>query len=306
MRRGTAGSRQGEGKLPGIRFSAAVYVFMALMLLSFSMLLLATRSFVLNVKDAGLSLFSGARNGVYEISSLFSRTVLAVRELADLREEHAELMTRLARYEELARSNVEITQENARLREQLGFTQTTRYRHIPAEISGRDPDNLFSALVINKGTHSGVSVDMAVIAWQDGTQALVGKVVQAGLAESLVMPLYDANSFIASRFSVSRYEGIVEGQGSPGAALLMRFIQKQAKDEINVGDMVVSSGMGGVYPPGINLGRVSGLSYREYEISMEAELEPVVDFSRLEYVFVIESEPAPAPPAAGQGSTEDD
>ena len=279
--------RQGEGSSPKTRFSATAYVFTALMLLSFSMLFLSTRSFVLNFKNLGLSAFSGVRGGVYELSSLVSRTVLAVRELADLREEYTELLKRLARYEELERSNAEISQENARLREQLGFTRTLRYRHIPAEISGRDPDNLFSALVINKGTYSGVAADMAVIAWQNGTQALVGKVIQAGILESLVMPLYDGNSFIASRFAVSRYEGIVEGQGSPESPLVMRFIPKRARDELGVGDMIVSSGLGGVYPPGINIGRISALNYQDYEISMEAELEPALDFSRLEYVFVI-------------------
>jgi rod shape-determining protein MreC len=212
-----------------------------------------------------------------------------MRELAELRREHAELLRRVTRYEELERSNVEISQENARLREQLGFAQSLRYRHIPAEISGRDPDNLFSALVINKGTHAGVANNMAVIAWQNGARALVGKVIHAGAFESLVLPLYDANSFIAARFMVSRYEGIVEGQGGAESPLLMRFIPKRARDEISVGDIVVSSGIGGVYPPGTSIGRVSGVSYREYEISMEAELEPAIDFSRLEYVFVIET-----------------
>jgi rod shape-determining protein MreC len=267
------------------------------MLVSFSLLIVFTRSFMLDFRNMGLSVFSGLRGGVYELSSLFSRTVLSVRELADLRREHAELLRRLARYEELERSNAEISQENARLREQLGFVRTVRYRQIPAEIIGRDPDNLFSAMVINKGKHAGVAADMAVIAWQNGTQALVGKVIHAGAFESLVMPLHDVSSLIASRFAVSRYEGIVEGQGSPENPLLMRFIPKRARDEIGVGDMVVSSGMGGVYPAGVNVGRVSGLSYREYEISMEAELEPVLDFSRLEYVFVIEAAP---PETAGR------
>jgi rod shape-determining protein MreC len=118
------------------------------------------------------------------------------------------------------------------------------------------------------------------------------------------MPLYDLSSFISSRFAVSRYEGIVEGQGSPNTPLLMRFIQKRAGDGIGVGDMVVSSGMGGVYPPGLNIGRVSAVNYREYEISMEAELEPVIDFSRLDYVFVLESSPPAAglPETAGEGA----
>ena len=279
---------QKKGGAAKIRFSATVYVFVVLMVCSFSMLLLSTRSLVLQFKDAGLSLFSGVRGGVHEVSSLVSRTALSVRELADLKREHAELLERVARYERLERNAAEIGQENLRLREQLGFAQTLRYRHIPAELIGRDPDNLFSALVINKGRHSGVANDMAVIAWQNGAQALVGKVIQAGAFESLVMPLYDGSSFISSRFAVSRYEGIVEGQGSPDSSLRMRFIPKRARDEIDQGDLVISSGMGGVYPPGINIGRVSGINYREYEISMEVELDPLIDFSRLEYVFVIQ------------------
>jgi rod shape-determining protein MreC len=261
------------------------------MLFSFSLLLLSTRSFVVNFKDAGFSLFSGVRGGIHELSSLVSRTILSARELVEIRRERTELLQRLTRYEELERSNAEINQENIRLREQLGFERTIRYRHIPAEIIGRDPDNLFSALVINKGTHAGVAADMAVIAWQDGAQVLAGKVIKAGLFESLVMPLYDVSSFISSRLAVSRYEGIVEGQGDPDAALLMRFIRKGARDEISVGDLVVSSGLGGVYPPEINIGRISALNYREYELSIEAELEPALDFSRLEYVFVIDPLP---------------
>jgi rod shape-determining protein MreC len=265
-----------------------IYVFTALMLVSFSLLLFSTRSLMLNIQDAGLSVFSGVRGRVDDLSSLVSQAVLSVQELTRLRAEYAELQERFARFERLERSAAEISQENERLREQLGFSQTLSYRHISAKLIGRDPDNLFSALVINKGRHSGVEKDMAVIAWQGGSQALVGKVLHARTFESLVMPLYDTSLQVSSRLAASRHEGIVEGQGDPESALRMRFIPKRARDEINYGDLVVSSGMGGVYPPGLNIGRVTSVSFREYEISMEVELEPLIDFSRLEYVFVIE------------------
>jgi rod shape-determining protein MreC len=165
-----------------------------------------------------------------------------------------------------------------------------RYRHIPAQISGRDPANLFSALVINKGSFSGIRNNMAVVAWQDGVQALVGKVVQTGIFESLVMPVYDINSQVASRFSVSRYEGIVEGQGNSETPLLMRFVPRRARNDINTGDIIISSGMGGIFPAGVNIGRVSGVNTLEYENTLEVDVIPMIDFSRLEYVFVIEVE----------------
>ncbi|MDR2747942.1 MAG: rod shape-determining protein MreC [Treponema sp.] len=279
-----------EKKKPRAYPKLSSYVFAALVIGSFSLLLFSTRSFIVDVKDVGLSFFSGMRGGIHEVSSLVSRTVLSIQELAALRREYAELAGRVARYEQLERTAAEIRQENIRLREQLGFSQSLNYRHIPAELIGRDPDNLFSALVINKGRYAGVENNMAVIAWQNGVQGLVGKVIQTGQFESLVMPVYDVSSFVASRFFVSRYDGIVEGQGSPDTPLRMRFIQKRARNEISYGDMIVSNGMGGVYPGGITIGRVNAAHYREDEISMEVELESVIDFSRLEYVFVIGKE----------------
>jgi len=283
-------SRKSGGKEQGAPLNASIFVFIFLMLVSFSMLMFSGRSFVFDVKNIGLSLFSGIRGGIYELTSFVSRTVLSVRELADLRKEHSELLRQLERYEELERSNAEIYQENIRLREQLGVSQSLRYRRIPAQISGRDPNNLFSAVVINKGSISGVSNNMTVVAWQNGTMALVGKVIQTGALESLVMPIFDINSLIASRFSVSRYEGIIEGQGNPEAPLLMRFVPKRARDEINIGDIIISSGMGGVFPAGLNIGRVSNVNVPEYETSLEVEVIPMIDFSRLEYVFLIEAD----------------
>jgi rod shape-determining protein MreC len=84
----------------------------------------------------------------------------------------------------------------------------------------------------------------------------------------------------------------VEGQGNPELPLLMRFIQKRARDEISYGDIVITSGIGGqrgVYAPGITIGRVKRVLYQENEISMELELESAIDFSRLEHVFVIDA-----------------
>jgi len=283
-------SRKNGNKVPGTPLNASVFVFISLMLVSFSMLMFSGRNFVFDIKNAGLSIFSGIRGGIYELTSFVSRTVLSVKELADLRREHSELLKQLERYEELERSNAEIYQENIRLRDQLGFAQSLRYRRIPAQISGRDPNNLFSAVVINKGSLSGVSNDMTVVAWQDGVMALVGKVIQTGALESLVMPLFDINSLVASRFSVSRFEGIIEGQGTPDNPLLLRFVPKRARDEINIGDIIVSSGMGGVFPAGLNIGRVISVNVPEYETSLEVEVVPMIDFSRLEYVFLIEAD----------------
>jgi rod shape-determining protein MreC len=287
------------------RINIDAYVFAVLSLISFSVLLFSTRSFM-EFTDVGLSMYSGLRGSIYGVSSFISRTVLSVQELAHLKEEYAELTERMTRYEQLERSAADIRQENSRLREQLGFSQTLVYRHMAAQIIGHDPDNLFSAFVINKGKKHGINANMPVVAYQNGAETLVGKIVQTGQFESLVMPLYDAASFVSSRLSESRFEGIVEGQGSPESPLLMRFIRGRTRGEINIGEPVMTSGLGGVYPAGISLGRVSRIYYQDSDTSVEIEVESSADFSRLEYIFVIDSfsSGTPGEPAGNGGEPE--
>jgi rod shape-determining protein MreC len=263
------------------------YVFAGLIIVSFSLLLFSTRSFIVNIKDTGLSAFTGIRGGIHSVSTFFSRAIFSIQELGTLRSDYAELQERLTRYEQLERSAAEMSRENNRLREQLGFSKTIEWQNISAEISGRDPDNLFNAFVINKGKAHGIENDMPVIAFQNGKHALVGKVIQTSQFESLVLPLFDNHSFVSARLAQSRYEGIVEGQGNVHLPLLMHSITKRAIDEINEGDLIITSGVGGLYPKGIVIGRISAILFQEDETSLEIEIEGVVDFSKLEYVFVI-------------------
>lgn len=245
---------------------------------------------MLDVQEIGFSLFSGARGGISAVGSFGARTISAIKELSDLREAYAELVKRMEYYEVVQRDAAEIRQENHRLREQLGFLETARFKQIPARMIGRDPDNLFSAFVIDKGSKHGIKRNMSVIAFQDGQQGLVGKIVQVGRSESLVMPIYDLNAFVSARLSASRYEGIVVGQGNADRPLLMRYIKKRARDEIRFGDVITTSGIGGVYPKDLIIGRISKLVFQDYETSINAEVEPAIDFSRLEYVFALEKD----------------
>jgi len=270
------------------RSNNTLYVFLALVTISFSCLLFSTRSFVIDVRDVGFSLFSGIRGAIQGVSTSVQKTILSVKELSRLKEEYDQLVKQLERYEELARNAADIEQENINLKKQLNFSQNLIFKHIPAQIIGKDPDNLFSSFVIDKGIKEGIKKNMAVIAFQDGTQGLVGLVVQVGRHESMVMPVYDYNSYVSARFAQSLYEGIVSGQGDSNGPLVMKYIKKRAKDEIQYGDRVVTSGLGGIYPKGIEIGRVSKIIFQEYETSLTVELEPSIDFSRLEYVFVIE------------------
>ncbi|MCL1929231.1 MAG: rod shape-determining protein MreC [Treponema sp.] len=289
--------REESEKRRSINFTS--YVFIVLCLVSLSMLFLSSRDFTTTIKGSGLTMYSGLRASVYRLKSFISGTILSIQELAILKDQYDELAERISRYEQLEKTAAGIRQENSRLREQLGFSQDISYRHISAEIIGNDPDNLFSALVINKGKRDGIMVNMPVIAYQRNEKTrtsdmaptgtvLVGKVVLTAQFESLIMPIYDSTSYISARLGESRIEGIVEGQGSPDAPLLLRFVRRQTRGEIAIGEQVITSGLGGIYPPGILLGRVSRVLYQDTDTSIEIELESSADFSRLEYVFAID------------------
>ena len=240
-------------------------------------------------KEAGLSIVSFFQVGFSAVGDFFSNTVRSVHELNKLQEEYEELQTRLETYQTLERDLVELREENIHLKEQLDFSETISISHEPAEIIAKDPSNLFNTIIINKGSHHGIRPDMPIIAFQDGFYGLVGKTANVGLMTSEVLPLYDRQSHAAARLQKSRFEGLIMGLGKNDQELMMKYVKKRSRSEILYGDLVVTSGMSSIYPKGIYIGRVRSIEAKDYELSLNIFVEPIIDFSKLEYVFVLKS-----------------
>jgi rod shape-determining protein MreC len=267
-----------------------VLVLCLYLLVSAVSLGLSSRSFTFDIKEIGLTFFSFFQGGLASASQFVAETANSVKELAELRDEYAAALDKLKYYERIEKDFNILDQENRRLRDLLRFSQSLQYSNIPARIIGKDPDNSASTLVIDKGSLAGVERNMPVVAIQNGQQGLVGKVITSGLNSSIILPVYDRNSHVAARLLASRYEGLVSGKETDASLLSMRYIKKTAKSEIHYGDMVISSGMNSVYPIGIYIGTVRTVLSKDYETSMELDVEPVVDFSRLEHVFIVKVE----------------
>jgi rod shape-determining protein MreC len=150
-----------------------------------------------------------------------------------------------------------------------------------------DAGDFTTGLLIDKGRREGIEKNMPVVTYVDGFEALVGKVQQVGPISSIVLPLFDLNCFVPGRMQNSRYTGLINGQGTKLAPLVMTSIPKSARGEIRVGDIVVTSGMSSIYPPDVHVGRVTEIGAKPWETSLKLDIEPVVEFSRLEYVFVL-------------------
>jgi rod shape-determining protein MreC len=243
---------------------------------------------MMDVKSVGFSAVSILQKGVYNVTSSVTSTLTAVRDIADLREVYEALMRQVENYENLQRTNAEIRQENERLKEQLNFSQDYAYTNIPAYIISRDPDSLYSSLIINKGSAAGVKKNMPVIATQNGMVGLVGRVVMVGYQTSSVMPIYDTQCNVSARIRTTRDIGIVTGRGISDGLLTMRYIKKSVSNDFQFGDIVVTSGENGNYLRDIPLGTISKVSVLDYDSSLDIELIPVIDFSKLETIIVVD------------------
>ena len=272
-----------------------------LLVASLLCLTISTRSLEGVPEGVGLTVFGFFQRGFAAVGGFVSDSFSSIAELRRLRENYQELSSKLERYTNMERGLAELREENKRLKEQLDVSQEISYQRIAAKIVAKDPENFYSTITIDKGIGDGIRKNMPVIAFQDGMEGLVGRVTEVGRGTSKIVPLYDPKSFVAARLAGgSRTDGLVGGQGSPEAPLLMRFVKKRAKDEIQFGDLVVTTGYESVYPPEVSVGRVKKVRVLDYQTSIDIELDSVLDFSRIEYVFVVKPEQADpeADPAA--------
>ena len=263
-------------------------VFIVLLLISGIILGLSSGGFIVNFKQFGFSIFSTLQKGVSTVSTFVTDKVESVQDMFTMKKEYAELKEKLKDYEYLQRNNVEIREENQKLKEQLNFSTSLEYKNLPAQISGRDPNSLYSALTIDKGVKSGVKKGLPVIAIQDGNVGVVGKIVTVGMETSMIMPIYDTKCNISARIKTTRELGIVSGTGSEEKPLSISYISKRSLGKIQNGDVVVTSGENGNYMRDIPIGSISNIQTLDYDSSLNLDIVPIIDFSRLEMVLIVD------------------
>jgi rod shape-determining protein MreC len=259
----------------------------ALVLVSLLCLLVSNRAIVIEPKQIGLSVAGFFQKGFTGFFRWFGDTAGSIRQLRVARDALATANARLQEMDQVTREILELRRQNSALLSQLDFAQALPAQRIAAEVIARDTDNLFSTITINKGSRHGVQKGMPVVAWQGDMEGLVGKVVLVGPGSSQVLPLYDPQCQVSARVDSTRDEGLVSGQGMDRDTVLMQYVRKIAKSKIQYGDLVVTSGLGGLYPKAINIGRIRDITAQAYETSLRLEIEPIIRFERLEYVFLI-------------------
>lgn len=259
----------------------------SLILASFITLMISTQSLTGLSKQLGLTAISFFQHGFSTVGSFVSDSINSIAELQRLEESHRALLAQVESLGRMEREYSDVKQENDRLRHLLQLSSEAAYSSVAARIIAKDPGNLYSTFILDKGASHGIRKNQAVVAYQDGLEGLVGRVIEVSRSTCLVIPIFDSASYIGVRLDRSRYEGLAMGSGSDELPLVVQYIKKRARDEIQFGDLVITSGLQSLYPVGIKVGRVSKLRLLDYLTSMELEIEPIIDFSRLEFVFII-------------------
>ncbi len=233
--------------------------------------------------------FTFMEKPVLAVSGFFERIITGVYNAIDSAGEGYAFLVRTRREntrlrEEVARLKLEnavtneLLTENERLRELLGFRKLQPLSSVTAQIIGKDSSSSSRTITINKGTEDGLEKGMAVIT----AEGVVGKIQAALSGTSKIVLLTDPLSTLAVRVQRNREEGLLEGKLERCS---LKYVSYYA--DIQADDLLVTSGLDGVYPRGLPVAKVSKVTKHESSAYQVVVAEPVVHLSRLEEVLVL-------------------
>jgi rod shape-determining protein MreC len=167
--------------------------------------------------------------------------------------------------------------ENIRLRRLLKFKEENKINAVAANVIGFGQEQTIRSLILDVGTNEGINKNMVVVT----EKGLVGKILQAEPEQSQAQILMDRNV----RLQKSRETGVVGWSGN--LWLDLNYIPKDIV--VEVGELVITSGLSQIYPEGIKVGVVGEVEENKYELFKKIKVKPAVEFNKLEEVFVLTS-----------------
>ena len=200
--------------------------------------------------------------------------------------ENKVLEERIAQMEDVARQADSVSRENERLRRLLELKATNEdYKLVDAYIIGWSSTDFTNVLTINRGTNSGIDVNMCAVT---ANGEVVGLVTQVGPNYAEVKTVLDSTLEISSTISASGYNGMVSGGYIRGNDKLLRMNYLPSAAIIRNNQQVVTSGST-VYPRGLVVGSVVDAGFEATGVAKYALLEPAADINALEQIFIITS-----------------
>jgi rod shape-determining protein MreC len=189
-----------------------------------------------------------------------------------------------ARIDDLERENEELREIEGEYQLLVDLFNRARqnpdYQRLTASVIGQDPNPAVRSIIIDKGSEDGIRVGMPV----ESARGLVGQIYRTTPNSSQVVLITDSSSAIPARLGKSRATGILRGSGL-GGVLSIEWID--LKYDVEIGESVLTSGLGGRFPQDLIIGRVIEVDRREAELFQQAVVQAASDLDSLEMVFVI-------------------
>ncbi|TRM12832.1 rod shape-determining protein MreC [Lentibacillus cibarius] len=199
------------------------------------------------------------------------------------------LREKIAEYKSLFYDVQKLREENSELRETLKKTKSVRsYNPIQASVISRSPEQWMEKVTINKGKQDGIRGNMAVIT----SEGMVGRIETPSEFTSSVKLLSGFDQFSRISATIARKEGndifgMIEGYDNKTGNLIFKIIEESDKD-LKEGELVHSSGMGGVFPSGLPIGKVQEVKPDQYGLTRTAFVKPVANMYDINNVIVVE------------------
>ncbi|TYQ16093.1 UNVERIFIED_CONTAM: rod shape-determining protein MreC [Acetivibrio alkalicellulosi] len=203
-----------------------------------------------------------------------------------LKEENEYLRSRVEDLESEVSNLAGLREKNEELKEALNIKeQFSDFEFYPANVIAKDMGNWFSVFTVDRGLKDKISQNDTVIT----SRGLVGRIMSPDIVSSKVISIVDVDSAVSARISRTRDLVVVKGDMQLKESGLCRIEYIEPHVDITVGDKIETSGLGGIYPRGIEIGRVKEIRQRSNELNRYAIIEPYVDFNRLEEVYILKS-----------------
>jgi rod shape-determining protein MreC len=252
----------------------------ALFAAALGLVLLGQAGLLAPVQDLALRAVSGVQRSVSTAFFNFRDFLTAPRNLQELIQTNSQLEQQIAQLEAEVVTLREQAAEVDKLQALVGYASSLpENRYLVSKVIGRDTSPFLHYLILDQGSDAGVRRGMPVV----NEKGLVGRITEVSASASKLQLITDPDSVINARIQESRAEGILVGR--PTGELEMIYISQDIK--ITVGEIVVTSGLGGGFPPDLLIGRVVSVHRRDYELYQTAIIEPRSDFSRLEMALII-------------------
>lgn len=208
------------------------------------------------------------------------------KELINIREKYQELLPEVDRIDSLTTENIELRKQLEAMKEELGIEYTINdYEFLNSTVISRNISYWYNTITIDKGTYNGVEVDMVVV----NNDGLIGKVVSTTTFTSDVKLLTtsDTNNKISVAISngSNKLYGLIKDYNYNNNYLEVEGISNT--ETVSIGDYVYTSGLGGIFPSGILIGKVAEITTDEYDLAKIINISPIADFDDINYVAVL-------------------